>query len=72
LPNDFRKDTGLDNIIMGQLCNSSMIGYNDEEIIDSLPLDYDILDDISYEYPAGDNYFIPSEGLGLIRKYITA
>jgi hypothetical protein len=55
---DFKKDTGLENIIVGQLINSSMVGYTDNENIDELPLDYDILDDISYNYPAGDNFFV--------------
>lgn len=58
LKNDFARDTCLDNIVVGQLTDSSMIGYDDGINIDSLPLDYDILDDISYKYPAGDNFFI--------------
>ena len=41
-----------------QLTNSSLIGYKDEVNIDELPLDYDILDDIQYKYPTGDNIFI--------------
>lgn len=53
----FEKDTKLQNIIKGQLINSRTLGYEDNVNIDTLPLDYDILDDISYEYPAGDNYF---------------
>ncbi len=59
LQSEFEKDTGVSNIIPGQLTDSSLIGYSKEPInIDSLPLDYDILDDVSYIYPAGDNYFI--------------
>lgn len=58
LYDDFKKDSGLKNIITGQLVSSSIIGYSDEVNIDELPLDYDILDDISYKYPAGDNFFI--------------
>jgi hypothetical protein len=42
----------------GQLTDSSWIGYKGKINIDCLPLDYDILDDISYIYPAGNNYFI--------------
>jgi len=58
LHKDFEKDTGSKNIIRGQLVTSSLIGYDDGINIDELPLDYDILDDVSYQYPAGDNYFI--------------
>jgi len=58
LPRKFLKDTGIKNIIQGQLLNSGMIGYEDNVNIDALPLDYDILDDVLYEYPAKDNYFI--------------
>jgi hypothetical protein len=42
----------------GQLTDSSWIGYKGKINIDCLPLDYDILDDISYIYPTGNNYFI--------------
>lgn len=49
--------TGIHNIVTGQLEDSSKIGYNDRINIDKLSLDYDILDDIEYQYPAGDNYF---------------
>jgi len=58
LSSDFEHDTKIKNIIQGQLTNSSILGYDDNVNIDSLPLDYDILDDISYKYPAGDNYFV--------------
>ena len=33
------------------------MGLGDSVNIDVLPLDYSILDDIVYKYPAGDNYF---------------
>lgn len=55
---DFKKDTGIGNIVEGQLTSSKILGYQDEVNIDSLPLDYDILDDVFYKYPAGDNYFV--------------
>ena len=58
LADDFKKDTRLKNIICGQLADSRILGYNEKIDIDSLPLDYDILDDISYVYPSGNNYFI--------------
>lgn len=57
---ELRKDTGIDNIICGQITNSKIIGYDDNVNIDLLPLDYDILDDIQYKYPAGDNFFVYS------------
>jgi hypothetical protein len=58
LTKDFEKDTGIKNLIQGQLTDSSFLGYKEKINIDRLPLDYDILDDISYIYPAGNNYFI--------------
>lgn len=57
LASDLRKDTGLKNIISGRLLDSSLLGFDDHVNIDSLPLDYDILYDCDYEYPAGDNFF---------------
>jgi len=58
MTSDFEKDTKIDNVIRGQLFSSRTLGYEDEVNIDMLPLDYDILDDTSYKYPAGDNYFV--------------
>lgn len=58
LADKFAKDTGIENILTGLLTDSSLLGYGDNVNIDRLPLDYDILDDVSYIYPAGDNYFI--------------
>jgi hypothetical protein len=58
MASDFKKDTSINNIIERQLFSSKALGYDDDVNIDSLPLDYDILDDISYKYPAGDNYFV--------------
>lgn len=57
LSNDLKKETGINNIIIGRITDSSMIGFNDNINIDQLSLDYDILSDIQYKYPAGDNYF---------------
>lgn len=54
---DLKRDTGLNNIIYGQLLDSSMLGFDDHVNIDMLPLDYDILYDCDYKYPAGDNFF---------------
>lgn len=58
LTGKFEQDTGVKNILRGQLTSSKILGYEDDINIDLLPLDYDILDDVSYTYPAGDNYFI--------------
>jgi len=58
LASEFRTDTGINNILCGLLTDSRVLGYDESINIDMLPLDYDILDDISYTYPAGDNYFI--------------
>jgi hypothetical protein len=58
LTKDFETDTGIKNVMRGQLTDSRWIGYRKNINIDCLPLDYDILDDISYTYPAGDNYFV--------------
>lgn len=49
--------TGVNNIIPGQLDDEIKIGFLNHSNIDILPPDYDILDDIKYIYPAGDNYF---------------
>ncbi|MBM7616162.1 hypothetical protein [Alkaliphilus hydrothermalis] len=54
---DLSNDTGLQNILVGRLTYSEMIGFDDNVNIDQLPLDYDILNDIQYKYPAGDNFF---------------
>ena len=45
------------NILTGLLTDSNVLGLGDCVNIDILPLDYSILDDIEYKYPAGDNYF---------------
>jgi len=58
MASDFKKDTRIHNVIKGQLLSSKILGYEDNINIDALPLDYDILDDIYYRYPAGDNYFV--------------
>jgi len=58
LTKNIEKETGINNIIRGQLTDSRIIGYKEKINIDCLPLDYDILDDISYIYPTANNYFI--------------
>ena len=51
--------TGMDmeHILVGLFTDTSKVGDNNSVNIDQLPLDYDILDEITYKYPAGDNYF---------------
>ena len=58
IPDDFRRDTGVDNIVKGRLLSSRVLGYDDDVNIDLLPLDYDSLDDVLYDYKAKDNYYI--------------
>jgi hypothetical protein len=58
LTSDFEKDTGINQIIRGQLVDSRILNYKERINIDQLSLDYDILDDINYKYPSGDNYFV--------------
>lgn len=53
----FKKKTGVENILTGQLVDSAKLGYEDHVNIDVLPLDYDILDDIEYDYGVTDNFF---------------
>lgn len=57
MPAELKKETNINNIITGRLTTSKEIGFDDNVNIDLLPLDYDILYDIDYKYPAGDNYF---------------
>ena len=45
------------NLLKGLLEDSYVLGYGDHINIDQLPLDYDILDQIAYDYPASGNYF---------------
>ncbi len=57
LSEKLRDAVSVKNIISGRLNSSNLIGFDDNVNIDNLPLDYDILKDIQYQYPAGDNYF---------------
>lgn len=54
---EFKSKTKVENILTGQLVDSYVLGYNDHINIDTLPLDYDILDDIEYDYGVIDNFF---------------
>lgn len=56
MPEDFEKETGI-RPITGLLNERGKLGYNNDEVIDCLPPDYSILDDVSYKYEAANNYF---------------
>lgn len=57
MPKELIGATGIKHLLLGQITNSSMLGYDDNVNVDILPLDYDILDDISYEYGVENNFF---------------
>lgn len=56
LPNEVYEATGIRPFI-GLLNHPGDIDKGDPTIIDTLPLDYSILDEIDYKYPANDAYF---------------
>lgn len=58
MPEEFLKEIPDLKILTGQLVSSNMLGYIDDVNVDILELDYDILWDLAYEYPAADSYFI--------------
>ena len=56
VPDEVYEATGIHPFI-GLLNHPGDIDEGDTRIIDSLPLDYSILDEIDYKYPAKDAYF---------------
>ncbi|WMJ83166.1 hypothetical protein RBH76_10570 [Oscillospiraceae bacterium MB24-C1] len=56
LTEQLQQDIGNCHILIGQLTDAEVLGLQDHTNIDMLPLDYSILDEIEYDYPAGDNY----------------
>lgn len=56
LPDYIRAETGIDPHI-GLLDKQGDLDEGNCDIIDELPLDYSILDEIDYEYPAHNAYF---------------
>lgn len=56
VPEYIKEETGLETHL-GLLDKPGDLDENDSTIIDELPLDYSILDDIDYIYPAHDAYF---------------
>jgi hypothetical protein len=56
IPNEIKKETGLKNIHVGLLNKPGVLDKNDI-VIDDLPLDYSILDEIEYKYPENNAYY---------------
>ena len=56
LPDEVFAETGIHPFV-GQLNHPGDIDKDNEIIIDELPLDYSILEEIDYEYPAKNAYF---------------
>lgn len=59
MPDKVVEATGIErsHILTGLFTDTSVVGDENNINIDQLPLDYDILEEIDYKYPAGDNYF---------------
>lgn len=59
MPEKIVEATGIDysHILTGLFTDTSVVGDKNNINIDQLPLDYDILEEVDYKYPAGDNYF---------------
>lgn len=57
MPKELIAATGVKHLLLGQITDSGMLGYDDNVNVDILPLDYDILDDVSYEYGVENNFF---------------
>ena len=59
MPDKIIEATGIkrSHILTGLFTDTSVVGDHNNINVDQLPLDYDILEEIDYKYPAGDNYF---------------
>lgn len=57
LPDDIYKDTGI-KPVTGLLNEPGKLGLPGDECIDQIVPDYSILDDIDYQYPFKDAYFL--------------
>ena len=55
LPNYFEQTTGIRPYV-GTLSAPGILDKGDTQIIDTLPLDYSILEEIDYQYPASNGY----------------
>ncbi|MDR2834492.1 MAG: hypothetical protein LBV67_12335 [Streptococcaceae bacterium] len=56
IPQEIARETGVVPI-EGALDRPGMLDFGSSVIIDTLPLDYSILDEIDYKYPASNAYF---------------
>lgn len=56
IPDEIKKETGLKNIHSGLLNIKGILDKNDI-VIDELPLDYSILEEIDYKYPENNAYY---------------
>lgn len=56
IPMEITKETGIEPIF-GILDNPGRLDADSDAIIDTMPLDYSILNEIDYKYPATDAYF---------------
>lgn len=59
MPEKIVEATGVErsHILTGLFTDTSVVGDDNDINVDQLPLDYDILEEVEYKYPAGDNYF---------------
>ena len=59
MPDKIVAETGIErsHILTGLFTDTSVVGDDNDINVDELPLDYDILEQVDYKYPAGDNYF---------------
>lgn len=59
MPDRIVAATGIErsHILTGLFTDTSVVGGDNDINVDELPLDYDILEQVDYKYPAGDNYF---------------
>lgn len=59
MPEKLAEATGIDrsHVLTGLFTDTSVVGDDNDINVDELPLDYDILEQVDYKYPAGDNYF---------------
>lgn len=56
VPGEIEKETGIRPYI-GLLDKPSVYDKDDDKIIDKLPLDYSILNEITYKYPENEGYY---------------
>ena len=59
MPDKIAEATGIErsHVLTGLFTDTSVVGDDNGINVDELPLDYDILEQVDYKYPAGDNYF---------------